>query len=74
MSRWMARNEEEEKREWELVFLALEAVKPLRAKNKFVHGVVKCPACGGNLHFYQSEHNGHGRGVCEKSHCIGWME
>lgn len=74
MSHWMQRNEEEEKREWKLISLALEAVKPLRVPSQFVHGVIKCPACGGKLHFYQSAHNGHGRGVCEKQDCMGWME
>lgn len=73
----VARFRERRKKRLDYIRAAMAAVRHFRvtpAPEHEVHGIVKCPACGGNLHFYQSAHNGHGRGVCETEDCIGWME
>lgn len=37
-------------------------------------GVIKCPACGGDLHLSQSSYNGHVHARCSTVDCVAWME
>lgn len=51
----------------------LESINLIMESDK-LSGVVKCPRCGGDLHYGKSAYNGHFYGVCVTKKCIRIMK
>jgi hypothetical protein len=47
--------------------------EPEQGKNKDASGTIKCPQCGGVLHYTVAGFNGHIWGKCETADCLSWM-
>jgi len=52
---------------------AVKLCKKYAGNKRNVFGTVKCPKCGGNLHYFIAG-NGHVRGKCDTPGCLSWME
>ncbi|MCU7842178.1 MAG: hypothetical protein KZQ94_22755 [Candidatus Thiodiazotropha sp. (ex Troendleina suluensis)] len=65
--------------EWQKSIDEITKVVPLCAELRKKHpgggsGNVKCPSCGGTLHYAVAQCNGHVHGACETEGCLRWME
>jgi hypothetical protein len=50
-----------------------EALKAIRALSGD-RGEIKCPTCGGCLHWSRAPENGHVWGRCETEGCVAWIQ
>lgn len=66
----------EEAHDEELLSIIPLAIKLCRAHadgKKGIIGVVKCPKCGGHLHYSVARPNGHLHGTCKTEGCLSWV-
>lgn len=69
--------EADEKRGMELAALVLRAAHLViqhSGGKRGVIGVVTCPACGEDLRYSVSGHNGHTSGLCSTGGCLSWIQ
>lgn len=53
----------------ELILKALTIIHDLKDDR----GKIKCPKCGGELHYSRAKTNGHVWGQCTTEGCLSWM-
>lgn len=55
------------------VLEAVSLISDQKQKDGKLKGTIKCPECGGELHYSIASSNGHIWGACENKECLKWI-